>query len=269
MCGYFPRFFKFDQVLRFSPISPIVSTDKNCGNTKHSDGVIFLDLIKNIADAPHSDTDRRPAHEQVYRTLKSQILFGDMVPGQPVTIQGLTDSLGFGMTPVREAIRRLISDGALIFHGNRRVSVPLLDINDIDQLIFARISIETELSRRSTDKIPASGVDHLERIDKRLDRMIEDGDVGGYLRLNHAFHRALYSFAEAPILVDLAERLWLRFGPSLRIVCGRFGTQSLPDRHKDIITALRDRKAERAAIATGHDIEQGMSMVRDALKSVS
>ncbi|UWR02547.1 GntR family transcriptional regulator [Ruegeria conchae] len=224
-----------------------------------------MDLIKNKASTQPDDEEKRPAHEQVYRTLKSQILFGDLVPGQPVTIQGLTDSLGVGMTPVREAIRRLISDGALIFQGNRRVSVPLLSANDIEQMIFARISIETELSRRTTRNISSTEIDHLEKLDQRLDLMIADGDVGGYLRLNHAFHQALYSHADAPILVDLAERLWLRFGPSLRIVCGRFGTQSLPDRHKDIIVALRNKDAEKAALATAQDIEQGMGMMGDAL----
>ncbi len=226
-----------------------------------------MDLIKNKAGAAGADGEKRPAHEQVYRTLKSQILFGDLVPGQPVTIQGLTDSLGVGMTPVREAIRRLISDGALIFQGNRRVSVPLLSANDIEQMIFARISIETELSKRSTKNISVTEIDHLEQLDQRLDNMIADGDVGGYLRLNHAFHQSLYSHADAPILVDLAERLWLRFGPSLRIVCGRFGTQSLPDRHKDIIAALRERDTEKAALATAQDIEQGMGMMGDALPS--
>ncbi|KIC40703.1 GntR family transcriptional regulator [Ruegeria sp. ANG-R] len=226
-----------------------------------------MDLIKNKAVAALTDDEKRPVHEQVYRTLKSQILFGDLVPGQPVTIQGLTDSLGVGMTPVREAIRRLISDGALIFQGNRRVSVPLLSAGDIEQMIFARISIETELSRRSTANITNAEIDYLEKLDQRLDNMIADGDVSGYLRLNHAFHQALYSHADAPILVDLAERLWLRFGPSLRIVCGRFGTQSLPDRHKDIILALRDRDVEKAAVATAQDIEQGMGMMGDALNN--
>ena len=206
-------------------------------------------------------TDKRPAHEQVYQTLKAQILFGDLVPGQPVTIQGLSDSLDVGMTPVREAIRRLISDGALMFQGNRRVSVPLLSTADVQEVIFARTSIESELSRRATGNLGAADVDHLERLDQHLDRTIADGDVGGYLRLNHAFHETLYSHADAPILFDLAERLWLRFGPSLRVVCGRFGTQSLPDRHKDIIAALRNRDAEAAALATAQDIEQGMDLI--------
>jgi len=210
-------------------------------------------------------TDKRPAHEQVYQTLKAQILFGDLVPGQPVTIQGLSDSLGVGMTPVREAIRRLISDGALMFQGNRRVSVPLLSTADVQEVIFARKSIESELSRRATGNLGAADIDHLERLDQHLDRTIADGDVGGYLRLNHAFHETLYSHAAAPILFDLAERLWLRFGPSLRVVCGRFGTQSLPDRHKDIIAALRNRDAKAAALATAQDIEQGMDLITGVL----
>ncbi|WP_299887815.1 GntR family transcriptional regulator [uncultured Ruegeria sp.] len=224
-----------------------------------------MDLIKNKALATPTEREKRPAHEQVYQTLRSQILFGELVPGQPVTIQGLTDSLGVGMTPVREAIRRLISDGALVFQGNRRVSVPLLSTADIEEMIFARISIESELSRRATANLQVEDIDHLERIDRHLDRTIADGDVSGYLRLNQAFHETLYSHANAPILSDLAERLWLRFGPSLRVVCGRFGTQSLPDRHKDIIAALRKGDADHVAKATAQDIEQGMELMAEAL----
>ncbi|CUH42538.1 GntR family transcriptional regulator [Ruegeria atlantica] len=226
-----------------------------------------MDLIKNKASSSKVDGGKRPAHEQVYQTLKSQIMYGDLVPGQPVTIQGLTESLGVGMTPVREAIRRLISDGALVFQGNRRVSVPLLSGTDVEQMIFARISIESELSRRATANLEPADIDQLEKLDQRLDQTITDGDVSGYLRLNHQFHETLYAHADAPILNDLAERLWLRFGPSLRVVCGRFGTHSLPDRHKDIIASLRAKDAEKVAKATAQDIEQGMELMSDALIS--
>ncbi len=224
-----------------------------------------MDLIKNKALGSSASDQKRPAHEQVYQILRSQIMYGELVPGQPVTIQGLTDSLAVGMTPVREAIRRLISDGALVFQGNRRVSVPLLTQRDVEQMIFARISIESELSRRATTNILPADVDYLEHLDQQLDQTIADGDVSGYLRLNHQFHETLYAHADAPILNDLAERLWLRFGPSLRVVCGRFGTQSLPDRHKDIIAALRNQDADLVMKATAQDIEQGMELMADAL----
>ncbi|WP_164660744.1 GntR family transcriptional regulator [Tropicibacter sp. Alg240-R139] len=218
-------------------------------------------MIKNKAPTEKSETEKRPAHEQVYQTLKAQILFGEMAPGQAVTIQGLTDSLGVGMTPVREAIRRLISDGALIFQGNRRVSVPVLTANDAEQLIYVRKSTESELARRAAIRITPAQVDALEAIDNALDRAISVGDVAGYLRHNHAFHEALYQAADAPIMRDLADRMWLRFGPSLRVVCGRFGTQNLPDRHKDMLNALRDSDAKAAGRAMEQDVEQGMELM--------
>ena len=61
------------------------------------------------------------------------------------------------------------------------------------------------------------------------------------------------------------DRLWLRFGPSLRVVCGRFGTKNLPDMHKDLLEALADRDAEAAAIAMVGDVEQGMRQIEAAL----
>ena len=95
----------------------------------------------------------------------------------------------------------------------------------------------------------------------RVDAAILAGDVEGYLRHNHAFHAAIYERANAPVMVDLAERLWLRFGPSLRVVCGRFGTQTLPDRHKDMLQAMRTGDADAVARAIVQDVEQGMELV--------
>ena len=206
-----------------------------------------------------------PAHEIVYQKLRAQILFGELAPGQAVTIQGLTESLGAGMTPVREAIRRLTSDGALVFQGNRRVSVPMLRTQDIDELGFVRKTIECELARRAALRIKPVHIDHLEAIDVALDQAISAGDIAGYLVQNYSFHAALYSHADAPIMADLADRLWLRFGPSLRVVCGRFGTQSFPDRHKDIIDAMRQGTPEKGAQAMEKDVAQGMDQVSQGL----
>ncbi|MDH5797807.1 MAG: GntR family transcriptional regulator, partial [Paracoccaceae bacterium] len=69
------------------------------------------------------------------------ILFGDLAPGQAVTIKGLCEDVGAGMTPVREAIRRLTAEGALDFLGNRRVCVPELTLSQLDELAFARCSV--------------------------------------------------------------------------------------------------------------------------------
>ncbi|AVO38563.1 GntR family transcriptional regulator [Pukyongiella litopenaei] len=222
--------------------------------------------METVTQQPKTPAARpAPAHEQVYRRLREQVLFGDLIPGQPVTIQGLTEALGAGMTPVREAIRRLISDGALAFQGNRRVSVPTLSAGDLDQLLFLRKTVESELVIRASRHVKPAVIDELTRIDARLDDAIAAGDVAGYLRRNYQFHAVLYAQAQAPVLAEMTDRLWLRFGPSLRVVCGRFGTQNLPDRHKELMAALADGDATAAARAIVSDVEDGMEQVAAVL----
>ncbi len=207
---------------------------------------------------------RLPAHEVIYRQLRDLVLYGDLAPGQAVTIQGLTKRLGAGMTPVREAIRRLIAEGALEFQGNRRVSVPLLSADNISELILARQWLDPHLSLRATARATPDDLDELTALDEALDRSISAGDLRGYLELNYRFHKRLYELAEAPILADLADGLWLRFGPSLRVVCGRLGTQNLPDKHKDLLEAMRAKDAEGAARAIREVVIQGMEQVRQS-----
>lgn len=212
-----------------------------------------------------SDPVRLPAHELVYRDIRDQVLFGEFEPGQPVTIQGLTDALGVGMTPVREALRRLTAEGALEFLGNRRIAVPVIDTQAIEELTIARKALEPELASRAAMRATPEAVSHLTKVDASLDDAIRRGDVRRYLVENHRFHAELYSLAQAPILTEMVDRLWLRFGPSLRVVCGQFGTRNLPDRHKDVLAALSAKDGAAAAEAMEGDVLQGMEQIRQGL----
>ncbi|WP_343075825.1 GntR family transcriptional regulator [Aliiroseovarius sp. Z3] len=206
-----------------------------------------------------------PDHQRVYRSLREMILFGELAPGQPVTIQGLVQVLDVGMTPVREAIRRLTSEGALIFKGNRRVSVPQPDMAQWDEIAFARLSIEPELARLATKNIGSAELDRLVQYDDMLNAAIDRGDVRGYLEHNYRFHAYLYDLAGTEVLSSIANMLWLRAGPSLRVVLGRYGTANLPDKHAEALEALKSGDADRVANAVRGDIEQGIAQVRETL----
>ncbi len=206
-----------------------------------------------------------PVHEVIYRRLRDMVLFGDLTPGQPVTIQGLSDQLGAGVTPVREAIRRLIAEGALEFQGNRRVCVPETTVANIDEFVTARRWLEPHMARVATTRATAQDVARLEGIDRDLDKAITLGDLRAYLELNHQFHQEIYRLADTPILAAMAQGLWLRFGPMMRVVCDRMGAQNLPDRHKELLRAMADKNAEAAAIAICEDVTQGMDQLREAL----
>jgi len=211
--------------------------------------------------APSDPPPNLPEHETTYRRLRDLLLFGALAPGQKVTIQGLVQTLGAGMTPVREAIRRLTAEGALDPQGNRRVLVPRLTEAQLDELAFARLAIEPQLARRACARISDSGVAGLFSLDREIDEAIARGDIAGYLRGNYRFHFALYDTAQAPILRGIAQGLWLRIGPSLRVVI-EAGGQPGPDRHREALAALQSGDAQALAEALAQDIRQGLDRIR-------
>ena len=211
------------------------------------------------------DARKIPTHEVTYTRLRDMILFGILEPGQPVTIQGLTADLEAGMTPVREAIRRLAAEGALLPQGNRRVAVPRLSASDLDQVAFARLTIEPRLAELAMPAISPDLIERLEKIDAVVDACIRADDVPGYLESNHAFHFAIYEAAGAGVLLDIARSLWLRFGPSLRVVSSQSGATELPDSHKEALAAMRACDAAGLARAIQRDSAQGIEQVKAGL----
>lgn len=203
-----------------------------------------------------------PAHERVYRLLRDKILFGDLTPGQAVTIQGLVDEFGLSMTPIREAIRRLTAEGALVFQGNRRVSVPEMEERRFAELAFARLAIEPKLAEMALARADGAAIERLRAIDNDLNRAIETGDAKAYMTENHRFHFSLYRLAGSTILLPLAESLWLRFGPLYRIIAGKYGTGNLVDQHDEAILALGAGDGAAVAEAIRQDITQGLDIVR-------
>ena len=210
--------------------------------------------------------DRKiPSHELTYARLRDMVLYGHLEPGQPVTIQGLVGDLDAGMTPVREALRRLTAEGALEPQGNRRVTVPRLTPAILEELAFARLTIEPRLAELAAPQLTPGLIATLTALDERVNEALRVGDIPAYLQGNHAFHFALYEASGAGVLLDIARSLWLRFGPSLRVVCGMSGIEGLPDGHVEALAAMRAGDAGALALALRNDIAQGVEQVREAL----
>lgn len=209
---------------------------------------------------------KKPEHETIYRQVKEMILFGEFVPGQSLTIHGLADQIGTGVTPAREAIRRLTAEGALSTLANRRIEVPAMTAHKLDQIEIARMSVEPELARRAVKNLELHDIFELERLDVLINDAILHGDIRSYLEANYHFHFALYSHSDATILRDIADGLWLRVGPSLRVVCGRFGTDKLIDHHREATSAMRAGDAQAVCQAIAEDIRQGIAFVRQTLE---
>lgn len=206
-------------------------------------------------------------HEEVYRRLKEQILFGGIRPGSAVTLRGLADALGVSPMPVREAVRRLIAERALTLQDNRRVLVPPMTRETFDQILFARRALEPELAARALPHFTAQNIAELEAIDEQIDRAMRAGDIEAYMRGNYTFHFAIYRKAGADTLLALVESVWLQFGPFMRMAYGRIGTSVIEDHHEFAIAAMKARDVAGLREAIDADIGQGMGFIGDAILS--
>lgn len=209
-----------------------------------------------------------PVHEVTYRKARDLILFGELLPGQAVTIQGIVERLGAGITPAREAIRRLTAEGALRSSSNRRLMVPKLTMAQLQELTYARTGIEPQIARLAAVGMEPAQIDALAAIDAQVNTAMAVGDTRAYLRHNHRFHWTLYAQSEAEILMATAASHWLRAGPSLRVMVEQGCKIIVPDMHEAAIEALRDGDHEAVGEAIHNDILQGHAHIAEGLEEL-
>ena len=201
------------------------------------------------------------AHDRVYRGLRTRIMHGDMAPGQALTLRGIGKEFGVSMTPAREAVRRLVAEGALTLSSSGRVSTPELSNDRIEELAALRSLIEVELASRALPRAHLALIERLQTINASVSEMVVKQDAVGYIRTNLEFHRTLYLRAQAPAMLAMAETVWLQLGPTMRRLYGRLQRKEPPHNHRLILAALRagDETGLRLAVRT--DVTQGLRML--------
>lgn len=202
------------------------------------------------------------AHDWLYRTLRTRILHGEVAPGAPMTLRGIGKDFGVSMTPAREAVRRLVAEGALSLSSSGRVSTPELSNERIEELAALRALLEPELASRALPRAHFALIERLEAINDGVGQMVARHDASGYIRLNLEFHRTLYLRAQAPAILALTETVWLQLGPTMRALYGRLNRTEPPQHHRRILAALKAGDEPGLRLAVRADATQGLRLLK-------
>ncbi|MFT4916794.1 MAG: DNA-binding GntR family transcriptional regulator [Yoonia sp.] len=203
-----------------------------------------------------------PAHERVYRALRTQIMHGVLAPGAALTLRGIGKEFDVSMTPAREAVRRLVAEGALFLSSSGRVSTPELSNDRIEELASLRAMIEPELASRALPRAHFALIERLEAINQGVSQMVARHDSSGYIRMNLEFHRTLYLRAQAPAMLAVMETVWLQLGPTMRALYGRLNRTEPPHHHKLILAALKAGDDPGLRLSVRTDATQGLRMLK-------
>lgn len=201
------------------------------------------------------------AHEYVYRVLRTRIMQGSVEPGSALTLRGIAGEFDVSMTPAREAIRRLVAEGALKLSPSGRITTPVLKRERIEELASLRAMLETELATRALPRAHGALIDRMSDVNRQIQNLKMSTAALDYVRLNLEFHRILYLRAQAPAMLALAETVWLQLGPTMRALYEQHRRYRASDIHLKILDALRggDEPGLRLAIRT--DVTSGLRLL--------
>jgi DNA-binding GntR family transcriptional regulator len=208
------------------------------------------------AALPAAETDNTRA----YTSLKQAVLAGSFRPGDVLTLRALAKRLAIGDTPVREAVKRLISEGAFEGLPNRSARVPLLDRREIQQILDLRILLESDAAALAAQNMTLHQIEHLRACHQRMGEAVAADDGPRYGELNMSFHFEIYRVADNHVLAKLIEALWLRMAPFVsrsrslmasdpakawHVACGQ---------HEALLAAFQSRDAGAARLAMREDL---------------
>ncbi len=199
---------------------------------------------------------------QVYDSLREALTAGRFAPGQKLSFRFIAAGLGVSLTPVREAIRRLVAEGAFEMRPNRSVRVPLMTRDKVLELRDIRMAVEGLAAEKAAGRATREQVARLRRVAGELQAARSRGDAAADRVKIREFHFALYALAAQPALLRVIEGLWLQTGPYMNLLYPDFVASSGgPERRQRIVKALRARDVMAAKREVETDIREALTYV--------
>ena len=212
-------------------------------------------------------SDRGSLVDQVRESIQSAITSGRLDPGDRLREIPLSKHFGVSTTPVREALRRLESDGLVQVHPRRGAVVTALQDGVVADLYDLRLVLEAEalrlaVARTDLELGPVYG------LLGELERLVDVGDAA-FAEVDVQFHRAIDDLGGNRELAAEAERIHRRI-QAARVrasVPGRL--RIAQDQHAEIVEALRKREPDLVQEAVRRHITSAKENVLGFLRARS
>lgn len=213
----------------------------------------------------------------VFDALRRAVITGDFAPGEKLRVRQLAEKFGTGLSPIREALNRLLRDGLVQQSDLRGFSVAPATEADLDELTKARLWANEKALRESIVHGDAAWEEHvlvtyhrLSRIEARLDGASPDTDAA-WETAHAAFHLQLINACGSHWLVgfctqlfDLADRY-----RHISRLAPEAGARRRNDEHRMIMEAAVARDADKAAHLLNEHFLTTARLSREALQKIT
>jgi DNA-binding GntR family transcriptional regulator len=201
--------------------------------------------------------------ERVYTNIRNALMDGEYQPGDRLRINSLAEELGVSITPVREAIFRLVSDHVLEMKAATAVHVPELSPDKLREIQLIRFLLEGEAAALAAERITPKELSTLQDVQTAFQKAAATDPKKAAL-LNREFHFGLIAAARMPMIFNTVENMWVMMGPLLRTFHIEMPKRDLASgnhKHFEVLEGLRQRDGAKTKAAIQDDIQWGRVMI--------
>lgn len=225
------------------------------------------------ADDLRSQEDSSTLASRVGHQLRERIIMGELAPGEPLRFDGLRKHYGISVTPLREALSILMSEGLVIQAGQRGFRVAPMSLEEFEEISELRIELEGEAllrSVRSGDEgweIRVLAAQH--RLSKASTKVLESSQgIDEAWELRHReLHLELLSSCQSPWRLKFCRQLHDQFDRYRRLagVNPRVSQAIIRTEEDEIVRAALDRDPELARDLLVNHIDRSVQEIASAL----
>ena len=198
---------------------------------------------------------------QIYERLRSKLISGEFVPGNAVSIRKLAKEYKVSAMPVRDALKQLSIEGALIGAAKKAYRVPDLTFQQAADLFFVRAVLEGAGAEIAAQNLTPNDIEQLYAISEKVEVAWRNEDAHALLSANFRLHSTVYHKAGNLDLAVLVENIYMRTGPWLASAIRHLSTNDdWHGEHNLIIEAIAQGDQARARHLMENDARWGMRL---------
>lgn len=206
------------------------------------------------------------AQEAVLAEMRRMLLTGELAPGSPVRQESVADRLGVSRVPVREALKVLEGEGAVVHEPHKGYVVAELSVEDLVEVYRLRELLEAEAIRVAVPRLTDADVEAIVMSAREVDAAGRAGDTARMTESNREFHFLLFDAAGMPRLSRTLRQLWDATDVYRAVYfSGGANRTRVRNDHAELVAALRARDVRRALAAQKAHRDASVATVTAAL----